>query len=235
MILSKVKELNSEAKKLSALESLQFLASKEKDRVVFTTSFGYEDQVITDMIFRNNLPFMVVTLDTGRLFKETYKVYSQTLDIYKKPIEVYYPKNDALEQMVSAKGPFSFYESTENRLECCHIRKVEPLNRALNGAGFWITGIRAEQSVNRQGMEFFEPDNQRQIIKFNPLLNWTLEQVISYIKENHVPYNVLHDAGFVSIGCEPCTRAIKPGDDFRAGRWWWENNSKKECGLHTHK
>jgi phosphoadenosine phosphosulfate reductase len=234
MLQEKVNTLNNKVQSLDTLEALRFLTGEFKGKIVFTTSFGYEDQVITDFIFRNNLPIQVVTLDTGRMFKETYKVFSQTLDVYKKPIQVYYPLGDAVEKMMTARGPFSFYHSVDNRQECCYIRKVEPLNRALKGVECWITGIRAEQSPNRQGMTFFELDEPRQIIKFNPLLHWTFEQVKQYTKDNHIPYNVLHDQGFVSIGCEPCTRAIQPGEDFRAGRWWWENNSKKECGLHTH-
>lgn len=234
MLQEKVNELNEMVKSLDNIEALKFIAQEFSNKVVFTTSFGYEDQVITDMIFRNNIAVDVVTLDTGRLFKETYKVYSQTLDTYKKPIKAYFPKHAAIEKMVSTKGPYSFYNSIENRQECCQIRKVEPLNRALEGIACWVTGIRAEQSPNRKGMTFFELDEARQIIKYNPLLHFTFDEVKKYVKENHVPYNVLHDQNFVSIGCEPCTRAVNPGDDFRAGRWWWENNSKKECGLHTH-
>jgi phosphoadenosine phosphosulfate reductase len=234
MLQQKVNELNETVKSLDTIEALKFLATEYKSKIVFTSSFGYEDQVITDMIFKNNIEIEVVTLDTGRLFKDTYKVFSQTLDTYKKTIKVYFPNTDAVEKMVSAKGPYSFYNSVENRKECCNIRKVEPLNRALLGVELWITGIRAEQSPNREGMTFFELDEARQIIKYNPLLHFTFEGVKQYVKENHVPYNVLHDQNFVSIGCEPCTRAIKPGDDFRAGRWWWESDSKKECGLHSH-
>jgi phosphoadenosine phosphosulfate reductase len=229
-----VNELNKLAEGKSPVEILQLLAGKFQDKIVFTTSFGIEDQVITDLIFKNNISIKVVTLDTGRLFKETYKVFSQTVDVYKKPITTFFPKHEAVEKMVTEKGPYSFYQSVENRKECCTIRKVEPLNRALSGMECWVTGIRAEQSPNRTGMTFFELDDVRQIIKYNPLLHWTLEEVVKYLKENSVPYNVLHDKGFVSIGCEPCTRAINPGDDFRAGRWWWESDSKKECGLHTH-
>jgi phosphoadenosine phosphosulfate reductase len=234
MLKEKVNQLNNKVQSLDILGALRFLNGEFGNKIVFTTSFGYEDQVITDLIFKNNLPIAVTTLDTGRMFKETYKVFSQTLDTYKKPIQVYYPLGNQVEQMMTEKGPYSFYHSLENRQQCCHIRKVEPLNRVLQGIECWITGIRAEQSPNRQGMTFFELDEPRQIIKFNPLLDWTFEQVKQYIKDNQVPYNVLHDQGFVSIGCEPCTRAIQPGEDFRAGRWWWENNSKKECGLHTH-
>ena len=234
MLNKTVNELNELIKSLDSVEALNFIADRFKNKIVFTTSFGYEDQVITDMIFKNSIDIKVVTLDTGRLFKETYKAYNQTLDTYKKPIVAYFPKNSEVEKMVSEKGPYSFYNSVENRKECCNIRKVELLNRALQGVELWITGIRAEQSPNREGMTFFELDEQRQIIKYNPLLHFTFEEVKNYVKENHVPYNVLHDKGFVSVGCEPCTRAINPGDDFRAGRWWWESNSKKECGLHAH-
>ncbi|MBI9067974.1 MAG: phosphoadenylyl-sulfate reductase [Salinivirgaceae bacterium] len=234
MLQKKVDELNHIVKSLNSVEALQLIADQYKNKAVFTTSFGYEDQVISDMIFKNDVNINVVTLDTGRFFKETYKVFSQTLDTYKKKIKVYFPEKDAIEKMLSEKGPYSFYNSVDNRIECCNIRKVVPLNRALEGIELWITGIRAEQSPNRKGMTFFELDEARQIIKYNPLLNWSFDEVKKYVKDNHVPYNVLHDKGFVSIGCEPCTRAIQPGDDFRAGRWWWETNSKKECGLHTH-
>ncbi len=216
----------------SIVEKLNFLIEKHKGKVVFTSSFGYEDQVITDYIFKNNLDIEVVTLDTGRLFPETYKVYLSTLGKYKKPIKVYFPPTAEVEELLEKKGPFSFYESLENRKECCYIRKVIPLKRALKGNEIWITGLRASQSDNRSGMHFFEWDGGNTIIKFNPLMEWSLEQTIAYIKEYNVPYNVLHDQGFVSIGCQPCTRAIEPGEDFRAGRWWWEQSSGKECGLH---
>jgi phosphoadenosine phosphosulfate reductase len=229
-----VDELNNIVKSLDTVEALNFLADKFKDEIVFTTSFGYEDQVITDLIFKNNINIDIVTLDTGRLFKETYKTFSQTLDTYNKKIKVYFPDNKTVEKMMTEKGPYSFYNSIENRKECCNIRKVEPLNRALQGIKCWVTGIRAEQSPNREGMLFFELDEQRQIIKYNPLLNYTFDNVKKYIKQNNVPYNVLHDKNYVSIGCEPCTRAIQPDEDFRAGRWWWESDSKKECGLHAH-
>jgi phosphoadenosine phosphosulfate reductase len=211
---------------------LSFLVENHPGKGIFTTSFGYEDQVITDIIFKNNFDIKVITLDTGRLFPETYKVYNSTLDKYKKPISVYFPPTEKVEEMVNKKGPFSFYESLENRKECCFIRKVIPLKRALAENEIWITGLRASQSENRSDMQSFEWDEGNQIIKYNPLLDWSLEETIQYVKENHVPYNVLHDKGFVSIGCQPCTRAIQPGEDFRAGRWWWEQNSGKECGLH---
>jgi phosphoadenosine phosphosulfate reductase len=235
MSLNKLsEELNNYIDNLDTVEALRFIAGKFKNKTVFTTSFGYEDQVITDMILKNNIEIDIVTLDTGRLFKETYKVFSQTLDVYNKKIKVFYPNTKSVEDMVTEKGPYSFYNSVDDRIECCNIRKVEPLNRALQGVECWVTGIRAEQSSNREDMTFFEVDKSRNILKFNPLLKFTFDDVKEYIKNNNVPYNTLHNENFVSIGCEPCTRATKPGEDFRAGRWWWENNSKKECGLHTH-
>ena len=224
--------LNAELQGSTIVQKLSFLVDGHPGKVVFTTSFGYEDQVITDIIFKNNLDVKLVTLDTGRLFSETYKVYRSTLEKYKKPITAYFPPTDKVEELLNKKGPFSFYESLENRKECCFIRKVIPLKRALAGNEIWITGLRASQSENRSDLQEFEWDEGNQIIKFNPLLDWSLEETIQHVQENRVPYNVLHDRGFVSIGCEPCTRAIQPGEDFRAGRWWWEQNTGKECGLH---
>jgi phosphoadenosine phosphosulfate reductase len=214
-------------------EALALLAKEFPGKVVFSTSLGYEDQVISHMIFSDKLPIEVFTLDTGRLFNETYSVLNSTLDRYKTPIKVYYPQTESIEKLVSEKGPISFYESIENRKECCYIRKVEPLKRALKGKLIWITGIRAEQSNNRSDMPNLEWDESNQIYKFHPILNWTLDDVKQYIFKNNIPYNSLHDKGFISIGCAPCTRAVKEGEDFRAGRWWWEDNTKKECGLHS--
>ena len=220
-------------KNTSPEKALAILADKFPGEIVFSTSLGYEDQVVSHIIFSNNLPIDVFTLDTGRLFNETYSVLNSTLERFQTPIKVFYPQTEALEKMVSNKGPLSFYESTDNRKECCFIRKVEPLKRALKGKKIWITGIRAEQSGNRQDMPLLEWDEGNQITKFHPILNWTLDEVKAYIRKHNIPYNPLHDKGFVSIGCAPCTRAIKDGEDFRAGRWWWEQNDKKECGLHS--
>lgn len=217
----------------SAEEILKIISGLSSEKAVFSTSLSFEDQVITHMIFSGNLNIEVFTLDTGRLFAETYSVFNSTRDRYKKEIKTYYPKTESVEKLVSTKGPNSFYESVENRKECCFIRKVEPLKRALTGKTIWITGIRSEQSANRNGMEQVEWDETNQILKIHPLLNWTFEETKEYINKNNIPYNPLHDRGFVSIGCQPCTRAIKPGEDFRAGRWWWEDSTKKECGLHT--
>lgn len=218
---------------LNTVEKLHYLAEKYRDRIVFSTSFGWEDQAITHLIFANNIPIKVFTLETGRLFPETYYVWNRTLEIYQQPIHAYFPQSDLLQDMVAKKGPNSFYESVENRKECCYIRKIEPLKRALAGNEIWITGIRAEQSTNREGMEDLEWDEGNQMIKFHPIFDWTLDDVKQYIKENNIVYNTLHDKGFPSIGCAPCTRAVREGEDFRAGRWWWEDQSKKECGLHA--
>ena len=213
-------------------EGLALIASLFPGRVVFSSSFGQEDQVITDTIFKNNLPIKVFTLDTGRLFNETYELIERTTARYKQTIQVYFPDAGDVESFVTEKGINSFYESVDNRKECCFIRKVKPLNRALKGAKVWITGLRSEQSDNRKKMPMIEWDEDRQLYKFNPLINWSYDEVMEYIKENNVPYNPLHDKGFLSIGCAPCTRAIEAGEDARAGRWWWES-SKKECGLHV--
>ena len=218
---------------LSVVEVLQKIATEYGNRAAFSTSLSWEDQVITHHIFSNDLPIRVFTLDTGRLFPETYGVLNRTLDRYKKKIEVFSPKHEGVEKMVTEKGPLSFYVSLENRKECCFIRKVEPLNRALANVDCWITGLRAEHSENRKDMSMTEIDDQRNIVKVHPIFNWSLEQVKNEIKEFNIPYNSLHDKGFVSIGCQPCTRAVKEGEDFRAGRWWWENSDKKECGLHS--
>jgi phosphoadenosine phosphosulfate reductase len=226
------KQYLKELENKSIEEQLSFLVSKFKNKIVFSTSFGQEDQVITDIIFRNNLDIKVFTLDTGRIFEETYKVLNQTIQNYQKKIDVYFPDKEMVENLVREKGPFSFYESVENRKECCHIRKVVPLKRALAGMECWISGLRAEQSEARKDLPLFSWDDNFKIFKFNPLKDWTLDQVINYLKENSVPYNILHDKGFISIGCAPCTRAIKPGETIRQGRWWWEDHTKKECGLH---
>ena len=213
-------------------EQLRFLAAAYPNRVSFSTSFGIEDQAITHFIFSNKLPIRIFTLDTGRNFQETYSTWNKTLLKYGQTIDVFYPNTEGVQKLVRQKGPNSFYDSVENRKECCYIRKVEPLNRALKGQQIWITGIRAEQSPNRHDMTNLEWDEAHELIKFHPIFDWSFDEVRDFIASNGIPYNPLHDKGFVSIGCAPCTRAIAPGEDFRAGRWWWEDASKKECGLH---
>ena len=231
MSLSTVTTLLEKTKQYSLEETLAFLASEYEGKVVFSTSFGQEDQVITALIATGDLPIVIFTLDTGRLFQETYDVFHKTLKKYKKKIKVYFPEASAVENLLQSKGPNSFYESVENRKECCYIRKVAPLTKALKGNAIWITGLRAEQSENRNSLDLFEYDAHFDIIKYNPLLKWTLKEVEDFLEKNNVPQNVLHKQGFVSIGCAPCTRAIAPTEDIRAGRWWWES-SHKECGLH---
>jgi len=224
--LENVAQLNLE-------DSLKFLSENFGEKIVFSTSFGIEDQVISHAIFGQKIKNIeVFTLDTGRLFPETYAVWDKTLLQYGAKIKSYYPNANAIESFVNDHGINPFYTSIELRKECCSIRKVVPLQQGLKGAKIWITGLRAEQSENRNSLEIIQWDEQQQLFKYNPLLHWTTEDVMDYLKKNAVPYNILHDQGFISIGCAPCTRAIKPGENFRAGRWWWEDNSKKECGLH---
>lgn len=219
----------------SAENSLRTLSEIFGGKIVFSSSLGLEDQVITHLIFSNNLPIEIFTIDTGRLFNESYSVLNKTNEHYEKKIRIFFPENSKVEKLVNQKGPFSFYESVENRKECCFVRKVEPLKRALEGKQLWITGIRAEQSESRKEMKNLEWDDQYKLYKYHPLFDWSFEDVKSFIKKNNVPYHSLHDKGFISIGCAPCTRAVLQGEDFRAGRWWWESNSEKECGLHVHK
>ncbi|MGC1391479.1 MAG: phosphoadenylyl-sulfate reductase [Bacteroidales bacterium] len=228
----KLKELSDHLAGDSIEQQLLKLVSLFRGRIIFTTSLGIEDQVITHKIFSNNIDINVSTLDTGRLFSQTYDVFSKTIIRYNKKIYVHFPEFDAVEKMVTEKGPFSFYESVENRKECCRIRKVIPLNRALKGMKCWISGIRADQSDDRNKLEWLEYDADRMLFKFYPLFNWSFEDVRNFVNENNIPYNTLHNKGYVSIGCEPCTKAVKPGEDFRAGRWWWEKEGPKECGLH---
>ncbi|HKZ65946.1 MAG TPA: phosphoadenylyl-sulfate reductase [Chitinophagaceae bacterium] len=224
-------ELIQEIERNSLPEAVSLVADLFPGKVVFSSSLGQEDQVLTDIIFKNNLPVKIFTIDTGRLFNETYELLDKTTARYKKQVQVYFPEASDVETFVATKGINSFYESVENRKDCCYIRKVKPLNRALAGAQVWITGLRAEQSENRKDMPIIEWDENRQLYKFNPLIHWTYNDVLDYIKEFNVPYNTLHDKGFISIGCAPCTRAVESGEDARAGRWWWEA-SHKECGLH---
>jgi phosphoadenosine phosphosulfate reductase len=233
MSIQKALSLSEEFRNTSIDQVLDQLAARFPGTVVFTTSFGIEDQVITHHICSGNKPIRIATLDTGRLFRETYKVYNQTLEKYNAHIECYFPRHESVQNMMTAKGPNSFYRSVDDRKECCDIRKVEPLGRLLDGMQVWITGIRADQSDNRTSMQLVSWDENRKLFKYNPLLSWSLDDCRQFVSTHQVPYNALHDKGFVSIGCEPCTRAIKPGENFRAGRWWWEDTSKKECGLHS--
>lgn len=230
--MEKINLIKNSINNHTSLDMLDILSKLVEEKLIFSTSLGYEDQVISHYIVTKQINCKIFTLDTGRLFPETYSVLQKTREKYNIKIDVYFPITRALENLLTNKGALSFYDSVENRKECCNIRKVEPLKRALAGSTIWITGIRKEQSKDRELIEQIEWDEQNHILKVHPILHWTFEDVKNYIKENNIPYNSLHDKGFVSIGCQPCTRAIQEGEDFRSGRWWWEDSSKKECGLH---
>lgn len=228
-------KLNDELAGLDAEQGLKHVAGYASEgQVKFSSAFGEEDQVITHLIGVNNLPITIFTLDTGRLFQETYELMDRTRARYKVGIETYFPDAGDVENMVRKKGFNSFYESVANRKECCFIRKVKPLQRALQGTLIWITGLRASQSANRQSFGSVEWDDALKIVKYNPILHWSYNEMQSFITANKVPVNSLHKQGYASIGCAPCTRAIQPGEDIRAGRWWWED-TQKECGLHERK
>jgi phosphoadenosine phosphosulfate reductase len=201
-------------------------------RIVFTTSFGIEDQAVAHAIFVQDLEIEVVTLDTGRLFPQTYEVWARTERLYGQRIRAFYPDRGRVESLVESQGIDGFYASLAARRACCAIRKVEPLGRALAGAAAWITGLRSDQSNDRAGISFAAGDPDHRLIKVSPLFDWTRDQVVRFVQQQHVPCNSLHDQGFASIGCAPCTRAIRTGESERAGRWWWEHEQKKECGLH---
>ena len=221
--------------KIEKLRSdLEYIATHYGDACL-ASSFGLEDMVLIDMIARHDIPVSVFTLDTGRLPEETYALMQKTRDRYALHISVYFPREDAVSAYLEANGPNAFYESIELRQSCCAIRKIEPLSRALRGKGAWITGIRRQQSPSRSDLQASEYDKDNGLHKFNPLIEWREAEVRQYISMHGVPYNELHDRGFPSIGCAPCTRAIAVGEDIRAGRWWWENAATKECGLHRKK
>ena len=202
-------------------------------RVVFTTSFGVEDQFITHSIFTQGLDIDVVTIDTGRLFPETYDLWERTEARYSRRIAAVYPQAAPLEALIVKQGINGFYKSVEARKACCHVRKVEPLSRLLDGVSAWVTGLRADQSDARAQVPLVEFDAARKLLKINPLADYTRDAVVAAAKEFSVPINELHAKGFLSIGCAPCTRAVEPGEPERAGRWWWEEDNKKECGLHV--
>lgn len=227
-----IKKLNNQFENKSAKEVLEYFLNKYKNRIALSSSLSAEDQAITEMIARIDKTAGIFTLDTGRMFPEIYDLIQKTNSRYKINIKVYFPDARQVEKMVNQKGINLFYESTENRELCCRIRKTEPLNKALKGLSVWITGMRREQSMTRREKNLIEWDDQNNLIKLNPLYNWSEQQVWDYIEENNIPYNKLHKEGFPSIGCQPCTRAIKPGEDIRSGRWWWEMPEYKECGLH---
>jgi phosphoadenosine phosphosulfate reductase len=228
-----VQALNDRLRGKTAEEIARWAGETFGQEIKLASSFGAEDVVLIDIVSRVAPQIRLFTLDTGRLHDETYEVMERVRVRYANvPIQTMFPKRDAVELLVREKGFYSFRDSVDNRRECCAIRKVEPLKRALSDAKAWMTGLRRDQSVTRTETEAVEWDEGNGMLKVNPLVDWTNDDVWAYVKANKVPYNALHDQGFPSIGCAPCTRAIKPGEDIRAGRWWWENPEYKECGLH---
>lgn len=230
-----IESLNQQWSGLSALEILEKALKLFGNKITFATSLGAEDQVITYLISTLDKSVNLITLDTGRVFPETYDLLHKTVNRYGLEIRSYFPDTTQVEEMVNSKGINLFFESIENRKTCCGVRKIAPLRRALEGKAAWITGLRREQSITRTNLQIVEWDESNGLIKINPLLDWSEEQVWDFIKINNIPYNNLHDQGFPSIGCQPCTRAIAKGEDLRAGRWWWEMPDSKECGLHGRK
>ena len=217
-------------------EPIEFLLESYLDaykgQIALASSFGVEDQILTDMIVKLDPTVKIFTLDTGRLHEETYTVIDETNKKYGIKVQVYFPERASVEALYQTQGINGFRESIENRKMCCQVRKIEPLQRALEGLDVWITGLRRSQSLTREMMQLTEWDEANHLIKLNPLIEWDEERVWDYIKTHKVPYNILHAQGYPSIGCAPCTRAIHEGEDLRAGRWWWENSEHKECGLH---
>lgn len=226
-----IEELNKKFKNSSPEEVLEYFLNKNNN-IALSSSFGAEDQVLTHMMLKIKNDANIFTLDTGRLPYETYDVMDRTNLKYNIKVNVFFPNSDNVEKLYQKQGINGFYESVENRKNCCFVRKLEPLKRALENVDIWVTGLRAEQSITRKDMQMFEYDESNDLIKLNPLINFTEKQVWDYILKNNVPFNKLHSQGYPSIGCAPCTRAIKEGDDIRSGRWWWENPEHKECGLH---
>ena len=227
-----IRDLNERFRDASAQEVVGYFLKAYQGRIALSSSLSIEDQTLTDIIVTQDKNTRIFTLDTGRLFPETYQLIEKTNMTYGIKIEVFFPDYHEVQRMVREEGINLFYNSVESRHRCCQIRKLEPLKRAFQGLDVWICGLRREQSITRQDMQVVEWDEMHQLIKVNPLISWTEQQVWDYIRQHHVPYNKLHDKGYPSIGCEPCTRAIQPGEDVRSGRWWWESPDHRECGLH---
>ncbi len=214
-------------------ELLQYFLGEYKGAIGLASSLSWEDQALTAMICEIDKSCRIFTLDTGRVFPETYSLMGKTNERFGIKLEVFFPDTTLVQNMVREHGVNLFYDSIELRRECCHVRKLEPLKRAFAGLKVWICGLRREQSVTRGDNQMVEWDAQNGMLKINPLINWSESETIDYVKNNQVPFNVLHQKGFPSIGCQPCTRAIEEGEDLRAGRWWWENPEQRECGLHN--
>ena len=219
--------------KIEQVKAVLAAAARDFSPVTFANSLGAEDMVLTDLIAKHQSGIEMFSLDTGRLPQETYDLMQEVRKRYSVPLKICFPDSVLIEEYVAQNGVNGFYDSVELRKRCCHIRKVEPLKRALAGKRAWITGMRRDQAVTRAILEVSSFDADHGLQKFNPLLDWTNAEVWEYIKQNDVPYNKLHDRFYPSIGCEPCTRSVTPGEDIRSGRWWWENPENKECGLHV--
>ena len=232
MTHEEIKELNERFAEAAPEEVIKYFLERYGDRIALSSSLGLEDQVLTDMVCKAVKSPRIFTLDTGRLFPETYNLIDRTNLTYGVRIAVFFPERTEVEKLVAECGMNCFYESIENRKRCCRVRKLEPLKRAFEGLDVWICGLRREQSVTREGMQLVEWDEAHGLVKLNPLIGWHESDVREYIRKHNVPYNKLHDNGFPSIGCQPCTRAVKEGEDIRAGRWWWESPDHRECGLH---
>lgn len=228
-----IKELNRDFKQLSPEGIIDYFFKKYPNKVALASSLGLEDQILTKMLVSKNFGNHIFTLETGRLFPETYDLIERTNQKYSIKLKIYFPDNKLVEQMVNKKGINLFYESIENRKLCCHVRKIVPLKRAFKNLDVWICGLRKEQSITRKDIDLVEWDEANGLIKINPLIKWTIKDVWEYIEQHNIPFNPLHKKGFPSIGCQPCTRALLEGEDIRAGRWWWENPNQRECGLHN--
>jgi len=229
----KIQALNRRFEKSPAEEILAYFLELFNGRIALSTSMGAEDQVLTDMVHKIDPSVRIFTLDTGRMFPEVYELIEKTNVTYQTTIELFFPDTYEVEKMVREKGINLFYETIENRKQCCGIRKTQPLKRALKGLDLWICGLRSDQSLTRLNTRILEWDEANRLLKLSPLAHWTHSDVWDYIHRHDVPYNPLHDRGFPSIGCQPCTRAIKKDEDIRSGRWWWEQPENKECGLHN--
>lgn len=229
---AKIDQLNKEFEGKNPEAVLNYFLHEYGNRIALASSLGLEDQMLTDIILKIKKDARIFTIDTGRLFPETYSLIDKTNLKYNFKMEVYFPESKAVEEYVYQNGINAFYESIEKRKACCNVRKIQPLLRALSTLDVWICGLRKEQAITRSEIDVVEWDDANKLIKINPLARFTEEEVWNYILKNNVPYNVLHKKGFPSIGCQPCTRAVAEGEDIRSGRWWWENPDQKECGLH---
>jgi phosphoadenosine phosphosulfate reductase len=232
MTTEEIELLNKKFEKSNPTEVLAYFLKEYRGKIALSSSLGAEDQALTSMIASIDKNTRIFTLDTGRLFPETYHLLDKTAKIYNMPIEILFPEYEKVEAMVREKGINLFYDNRENRKLCCNVRKIGPLKRAFKGLDIWVCGLRREQSVTRYNSQLLEWDENNGLLKLNPLINWNEKQLWDYIHEHQVPYNSLHDNGFPSIGCQPCTRAVAPGEDIRSGRWWWEEPESRECGLH---